>query len=698
MQAQKNRTLRSGHEYDQLISRSEHVDKLISKQAGVPQTLKLVQQVVLSTLVQTEKLAPELRGATLEETCRNVWNFIYQHVQYHLDEPGEEQVRQPARSWADRKRGVDCEDYSVFISSILLNLGIPHKLRISAYKGSWQHIYVIVPKDAADVDKPKIRRKDYYTVDCVTDAFDYEVPPTKTQDHPMNLSMLSGLSGVAEDRQITHTYLSESGDLMGIDGLGNLYVHDDDDSLNGIPDEDGLGDLGAFRSIRKAFKKARAQRRFLNPKKVEGTRVQSHIEADAPPAGEPEIVATYVSESGHTIGIDGLGSLYVYDEVSAGIGALADGSVGDLGKLKIFKAVGKAAKAVGKAAGNVAKTAVKVVAAAAPVLSVAASFVPGGSALAPAISKGGQALSKLADSKAGKAVQAVSKLIKDNKPQQSAAPAPAPLVFQPEVPTLLNPAPVAAPAEPATQLVTTEKTVQGKKKTVVKAVPNPKPSKVKKAPKDLDREAKPASKLKRPVSIKPKAEKPVQKHAVKKKVTRGVQPVQQYQAPAPVPASAPVSVDTPAAEVAAPTVVTTSVVRPATAPEAQAYQAPQPVVLPPLPSYAPANIIPMQAGADGAYSAAFTAPVVPSAPAVSDGNSSAALVATTPPPAAEVPFYQKPAVIAGGVGAVLLTALLISRGGQQAPAAPSGRGLSGTSPGTRRKKKPRSSSVQRFKM
>ena len=53
-----------------------------------------------------------------------IWDFVYQHVQYKLDDPGYEQVRRPLRTWLDRKRGADCEDYSVFISSILLNLGV----------------------------------------------------------------------------------------------------------------------------------------------------------------------------------------------------------------------------------------------------------------------------------------------------------------------------------------------------------------------------------------------------------------------------------------------------------------------------------------------------------------------------------------------------------------------------------------------
>ena len=51
----------------------------------------------------TAKLAPILKGKSLEETLRNNWNFVYNHIQYKLDTPGIEELRRPARTWAERK-------------------------------------------------------------------------------------------------------------------------------------------------------------------------------------------------------------------------------------------------------------------------------------------------------------------------------------------------------------------------------------------------------------------------------------------------------------------------------------------------------------------------------------------------------------------------------------------------------------------
>ena len=153
MKAQTLRKLQDGAAYNALITSANSRDKLVSKQAGVPDTLELVRSVATNYASQVSLLADKLRvslpggGVDVKATCKAIWQFVYEHIQYHLDEPGLEQVRHPARSWADRVRGVDCEDYSVFISALLQCLAVPHLLRISAYKGGWQHIYVIVPLD-----------------------------------------------------------------------------------------------------------------------------------------------------------------------------------------------------------------------------------------------------------------------------------------------------------------------------------------------------------------------------------------------------------------------------------------------------------------------------------------------------------------------------------------------------------------------
>ena len=218
MIASRLRPIKPGAAYSRLITPSLGEYIVRRSEADTSDTLKLIKQVIAKTLSQTEKLAPALRGNSLMATCENIWQFVYTHIQYKIDRPGHEEIRHPARIWADRVTGVDCDDYTVMISSILSNLRIPHKLRITDYGKGWQHIYVVVPKDGnarAALDQ-KSSRSDYITLDCVTDRFDHEVAYTKNQDSPMTLNELNGIPAI---RQVHRPGVRS----RSTDGLGNIF-------------------------------------------------------------------------------------------------------------------------------------------------------------------------------------------------------------------------------------------------------------------------------------------------------------------------------------------------------------------------------------------------------------------------------------------------------------------------------------------
>lgn len=182
MEATKRRHIKSGKEYDHLFPIAEGNNSTIRKNANVYHTVAFIPKVVNETLDQTKQLAEQLKINNTYETCKNIWHFVYEHINYKKDATGYEQIRSPARAWHDRYTGVDCDCYSVFISSILSNLGIPHTLRITKYhRDYFQHIYPVVPF-----------QNGYITMDCVTDRFNYEVPFSEKKDYPMDLQYLSG--------------------------------------------------------------------------------------------------------------------------------------------------------------------------------------------------------------------------------------------------------------------------------------------------------------------------------------------------------------------------------------------------------------------------------------------------------------------------------------------------------------------------
>lgn len=94
----------------------------------------------------TVAFAKTLKGASLEDTCRNIWEFVKTQIPYVLDERGFQWIKSPGRLWAE-KAG-DCKSFSVFTASCLRNLGIPYGYRFASYNTADPdptHVYVYVP-------------------------------------------------------------------------------------------------------------------------------------------------------------------------------------------------------------------------------------------------------------------------------------------------------------------------------------------------------------------------------------------------------------------------------------------------------------------------------------------------------------------------------------------------------------------------
>lgn len=158
---------------------------------SINDTVPLIRNKVRRTLYQTKDLAPELKKSSLSSTVRSDWEFIFKHIQYVPDPSNDEQVRSPRRLIYEGKG--DCDCFTVTLSSLLLNQGIPHKLRVSANKvaDEWGHIYIVVPKDG-NVNKELANRTDYIVLDPVVHQFDYEAPFVTKKDFAMKLTYLDG--------------------------------------------------------------------------------------------------------------------------------------------------------------------------------------------------------------------------------------------------------------------------------------------------------------------------------------------------------------------------------------------------------------------------------------------------------------------------------------------------------------------------
>lgn len=183
------RIIQDGSRYDHLFPQPLNRDRVIIENGSVEDTIKLMKKVVWKYIADTRKIASLLRQPRLIDTCEQIWSFLYHNIQYKLDKAGLEQIRRPARSMYEKITGIDCDCFSVFVSSILTNLQIPHKFRVTKYeKDVFQHVYVVVPIG-----------NENYIIDPVLSIANYEKPYKQKIDFDMtlkgiNIAVLDGAS------------------------------------------------------------------------------------------------------------------------------------------------------------------------------------------------------------------------------------------------------------------------------------------------------------------------------------------------------------------------------------------------------------------------------------------------------------------------------------------------------------------------
>ncbi|MCT4643619.1 MAG: hypothetical protein N4A74_01435 [Carboxylicivirga sp.] len=245
------RNTQDGRKFNHLIKRASGTDVFV-KNGNVLETVESCIDIIGSHFREVEELAGTLQAGSLKETCKNIFDFSYKYLQYHKDDNGTEQLRTPARSWLDGQikfkqkgksgAGIDCDDYSIFVGSLLKNLGIPFKLRITKYDGkkNFQHIYVIVPALGDSEDE--------IVIDPVLSKFDYQKPYSfEKSDFNMSPVQVAGLRGIDGLTGSSSLGLPISV-LSGIDLAGGHQAQADHEELiaivSGVDFDDAINGLG----------------------------------------------------------------------------------------------------------------------------------------------------------------------------------------------------------------------------------------------------------------------------------------------------------------------------------------------------------------------------------------------------------------------------------------------------------------------
>lgn len=247
MEALYKRKVSTSKQYDKYFKNADMLTMVVDEDADLKDTIKLIKKMVSEYYPQTTNISKILDKKDVYQTCKAIWNFVYENIQYKLDQDGTEQLRTPNRTWKDRFLGVDCDCYSLFISTILTNLGIKHKFRLAEYqkKGYFQHIYIIVPYQKQEI-----------IMDCVKDKFDDEQSYTKKEDIEMELQILSGFGNTPQDSDDNENY----DDWAPVETIDENIIKVSEASFEEIYKEE----LAYFNTLKLSQKEITALQNYMN--------------------------------------------------------------------------------------------------------------------------------------------------------------------------------------------------------------------------------------------------------------------------------------------------------------------------------------------------------------------------------------------------------------------------------------------------
>jgi hypothetical protein len=129
-----------------------------------------------------KKIAYKFKGSTVKQTCRNIFNWLKDNIEYRI-EPAHLQTTKSLQRLVSDGYG-DCKHYSGFFAAILSALNIKHHYRFTSYNNSTTptHVYVV----AYNEDNQPIY------CDAVLEVFNTE----KNFTHKIDKNMLAHLGSI----------------------------------------------------------------------------------------------------------------------------------------------------------------------------------------------------------------------------------------------------------------------------------------------------------------------------------------------------------------------------------------------------------------------------------------------------------------------------------------------------------------------
>lgn len=179
--------------YDSLIDKAEG-GKTLKGYGFEPTTLNELNNAC-KYYRQVERLAKHLKADDYLQSAFNLWHWLHKNIRYNYDTPGAEEIRTPARTWADRESGVDCDCLSVFTACVLYCMGYEPRFEIVGFddSGTYSHIFVNLYGSAIDRVLPVfLKRPPLITITKIMDI------PVFQLNGGADIAAAAELSGIYE--------------------------------------------------------------------------------------------------------------------------------------------------------------------------------------------------------------------------------------------------------------------------------------------------------------------------------------------------------------------------------------------------------------------------------------------------------------------------------------------------------------------
>lgn len=159
------RSIASGTGFDKYFPKSSCKSTYLAK-GDTKAALSEMRNLAVQYADHSKKIAQAyFSGSSIAKLIGKIHDFLYHHIQYNID-VYDQNLKSPACAWQTRSKGTDCKSFSIFASTILLNLGVKHYFRRvkqpTIYPEAYTHVYVVVPKD----QETGSLRGGYYVIDA----------------------------------------------------------------------------------------------------------------------------------------------------------------------------------------------------------------------------------------------------------------------------------------------------------------------------------------------------------------------------------------------------------------------------------------------------------------------------------------------------------------------------------------------------